>query len=185
MWLRQVSGERRLRAAATRTAGALVATATALTALGAAAPASADAVAPFTKRYDETLYGDFVTIGNTVMGCPAAPADPAARCAAAGGGRGGGDDTSVMQRVNTARTTAGYGSSTGRVTIPPGAKVAYARLFFGGNDGTYRGPSGARLARCEISGADARPSPGAPLAAVPVLSVNGGAAARVSTEDLV
>ncbi|MFE6802746.1 hypothetical protein ACFVEN_13775 [Streptomyces sp. NPDC057681] len=184
MWLRQVSGERRLRAAATRTAGALVATATALTALGAAAPASAVAVAPYTKRYDESLYGDFVTIGNTVMGCPAAPADPAARCAAVGGGRGGGD-TSVMQRVNTARTTAGYGSSAGRVTIPPGAKVAYARLFFGGNDGTYRGPSGARLARCDISGADARPSPGAPLAAVPVLSVNGGAAARVSTEDLV
>ncbi|RFC73660.1 DUF11 domain-containing protein [Streptomyces sp. AcE210] len=184
MWLRQVSGERRLRAAATRTAGALVATATALTALGAAAPASADVVAPFTKRYDESLYGDFVTIGNTVMGCPAASAEPAARCAAAAG-RGGDDGTFVMRRVNTARTTAGYGSSTGRVTIPPGAKVAYARLFFGGNDGTYRAPSGARLARCDISGADARPSPGAPLAAVPVLGVNGGAAARVSVEDLV
>ncbi|MFC9457964.1 hypothetical protein [Streptomyces sp. NPDC056983] len=105
MWLRQVSGERRLCAAATRTAGALVATATALTALVAAAPASADVVAPFTKRYDESLYGGFATIGNTVMG--------------------GGNDTFVTQRVNTARTTAGYGSSTGRVTIPPGAKVAY------------------------------------------------------------
>lgn len=116
MWLRQVSGERRLRAAATRTAGALVATATALTALGAAAPASADAVAPFTKRY----------IGNTAMGCRAAPAGPTARCAAAGGGRGGRNDTFVTQRVNTAGTTAGYGSSTGRVTIPPGAKVTYA-----------------------------------------------------------
>ncbi|MER5954199.1 hypothetical protein [Streptomyces sp. NPDC001893] len=185
MWLRQVSGERRLRAAATRTAGALVATVTALTALGAAAPAAADVVAPFTKRYDESLYGDFVTIGNTVMGCPAAPADLATRCAAAAGGGRGGDETFVMQRVNTARTTAGYGSSTGRVTIPPGAKVAYARLFFGGNDGTYRGPSGARLARCDISGADVRPSPGSPLAAVPVLGVNGGAAARVSVEDLV
>ncbi|MFC9672069.1 hypothetical protein [Streptomyces sp. NPDC056949] len=126
MWLRQVSGERRLRAAATRTAGALVATATALTALGAAAPASADVVAPFTKRYDASLYGDFATIGNTVMGCPAALADLTARCAAAGGGRGGGNDTFVTQRVNTAGTTAGYGSSTGRVTIPPGAKVAYA-----------------------------------------------------------
>ncbi|MFE5194768.1 hypothetical protein ACFQ93_13780 [Streptomyces sp. NPDC056601] len=106
MWLRQVSGERRLCAAATRTAGALVATATALTALVAAAPASADVVAPFTKRYDASLYGDFGTIGNTVMG--------------------GGNDTFVTQRVNTAGTTAGYGSSTGRVTIPPGAKVAYA-----------------------------------------------------------
>ncbi|WP_432179547.1 hypothetical protein [Streptomyces sp. NBC_00063] len=185
MWLRQVSGERRLRAAATRTAGALVATATALTALGAAAPASADVGAPFTKRYDESLYGDFVTIGNTVMGCPAAPAGPTARCAASAGGRGGGNGTFVTQRVNTAGTTAGYGSGTGRVTIPPGAKAVYARLFFGGNDGTYKGPSGARLARCDISGADVRPSPGAPLAAVPMLSVNGGAAAKVSAEDLV
>ncbi|GAA2292991.1 hypothetical protein OKJ48_01965 [Streptomyces kunmingensis] len=39
--------------------------------------------------------------------------------------------------------TAGFGSavlnsSTGRVTIPPGATVAYARLFWGGNDGTYK-----------------------------------------------
>ncbi|MFD3558831.1 hypothetical protein ACFWVU_04055 [Streptomyces sp. NPDC058686] len=60
MWLRQVSGERRLRAAAPRTAGALAATVTALTALGAAAPTPTDVV----------------------------------------------------------RTTAGYGSSTGRATIP-------------------------------------------------------------------
>ncbi|MGW6139955.1 hypothetical protein [Streptomyces sp. NPDC055140] len=80
MWLRQVSGERRLRAAATRTAGALVATATALTALGAAAPVPADVVAPFTKRYDESLYGDFVTIGNTVkIEKPQPPAPPALR----------------------------------------------------------------------------------------------------------
>ncbi|MFB8266531.1 hypothetical protein ACFC96_07935 [Streptomyces sp. NPDC055955] len=186
MWLRQVSGERRLRAAATRTAGALVATATALTALVAAAPAAADVVAPFAKRYDASLYGDFATIGNTVMGCQSAPADLAERCAAAAGGQGGdNNDTFVMQRVNTAATTAGYGSSTGRVTIPPGAKVAYARLFFGGNDGTYKGPSGAQLARCDISGADVRPSPGAPLAAVPVLGVNGGAPAKVSAEVLV
>jgi uncharacterized repeat protein (TIGR01451 family) len=186
MWLRQVSGGRRLRAAATRTAGALVATATALTALGAATPASADVVAPFAQRYGASLYGDFVTIGNTVMGCPAAPAGLAARCAAATDGRGS-DNTGafVMRRVNTAGTTAGYGSSTGRVTIPPGAKVAYARLFFGGSDGTYKGPSGAQLARCDISGADAEPSPSAPLAAVPVVAVNGKAAAKVSTEDLV
>ncbi|WP_329572697.1 DUF7927 domain-containing protein [Streptomyces sp. NBC_01361] len=186
MWLRQVSGGRRLRAAATRTAGALVATATALTALGAATPASADVVTPFTKRYDEALYGDFVTIGNTVMGCPAAPADLAARCAVAAGGRGSDNNNAfVMRRVNTAGTTAGYGSSTGRVTIPPGAKVAYARLFYGGNDGTYKGPSGAELARCDISGADVEPSPSAPLAAMPVVAVNGRAAARVSTEDLI
>ncbi|MFF1355634.1 hypothetical protein [Streptomyces sp. NPDC058297] len=72
MWLRQVTGERRLRAAATRTAGALVATATALTALGAAAPASADVSPPFAKRYEASLYGDFVTIGNTVTDCPKA-----------------------------------------------------------------------------------------------------------------
>ncbi|MFF2504989.1 hypothetical protein ACFVTY_16655 [Streptomyces sp. NPDC058067] len=48
MRIRHVPGDRRPRASATRTAGALVAAATALTMLGAAAPASAATPAPAT-----------------------------------------------------------------------------------------------------------------------------------------
>lgn len=146
----------------------------------------ADVVEPFAKRYDESLYGDFKTIGNTVMGCPTTPADMAARCATAADGEGrDNNNTFVMERINTAGMDPDHGSSTGRVAIPPGAKVAYARLFFGGNDGTYKGPSGAQLKRCDISGADVRPSPGEPLAAVPAVGVNGNAPAKVTPANLV
>ncbi|WP_409058377.1 hypothetical protein [Streptomyces sp. SYP-A7185] len=156
-------------------------------ALGAAtAPAAADVVEPFAKRYDESLYGDFKTIGNTVMGCPTTPASMAARCATAADGEGkDNNNTFVMQRINAAGMDDRYGSSTGQVAIPPGAKVAYARLFFGGNDGTYKGPSGAQLKRCDISGADVRPSPGQPLDTVPAVSVAGATPVQVDPTDLV
>ncbi|MFI5661104.1 isopeptide-forming domain-containing fimbrial protein [Streptomyces sp. NPDC051684] len=152
----------------------------------APSPASADVVSPFAKRYDESIYGDFKTIGNTVMGCPTDDATMAARCAVAANGEGkDNNNTFNMQRINTAGTTDGYGSSTGRVTVPPGAEVAYARLFYGGNDGTYKGPSGAQMKRCDISGADVDPSPGDPLDAAPAVGVNGAAPTKVSPENLV
>ncbi|GAA1939539.1 hypothetical protein GCM10009837_77150 [Streptomyces durmitorensis] len=156
-------------------------------ALGAAAaPAAADVIEPFAKRYDESLYGDFRTIGNTVMGCPTTPADMAARCATAADGQGrDNNNTFVMQRINAAGMDPEHGSSTGQVAIPPGAKVAYARLFFGGNDGTYKGPSGAQLRRCDISGADVQPSPGEPLDAVPAVGVDGAPPSKVTPANLV
>lgn len=69
--------------------------------------------------------------------------------------------------------------------IPAGAEVAYARLFWGGNDGTYKGPSGARLKRCDISGADVVPSPGDPTTTAPVIRIGAGAAAPVSIDSMV
>ncbi|MEV5607900.1 isopeptide-forming domain-containing fimbrial protein [Streptomyces sp. NPDC052225] len=181
MWLRHVQGYARGTAAFAATAaltGSLVGAAT--------VPAAADVISPFAQRYDESIYGDFKTIGNTVMGCPTGDATMAARCAVAANGEGkDNNNTFVMERINTAGTTDGYGSSTGRVAIPPGAKVAYARLFFGGNDGTYRGPSGAALKRCDISGADVLPSPGDPLAAVPVVGVAGATPTKVAPQNLV
>ncbi|MFJ9081693.1 hypothetical protein ACIRL3_04700 [Streptomyces sp. NPDC102384] len=181
MWLRQFKGRFKGRAAC-----AVTATLAACLAGLAPIPASADVVSPFAKRYDESIYGDFKTIGNTVMGCPTDDATMAGRCAVAANGEGkDNNNTFVMQRINTAGTTDGYGSSTGRVTVPPGAQVAYARLFFGGNDGTYKGPSGAQLKRCDISGANVDPSPGDPLDAVPSVGVNGTAPTKVSPDDLV
>ncbi|MEU2076656.1 hypothetical protein [Streptomyces sp. NPDC013489] len=155
-------------------------------ALTAAGPAAADVVEPFGKRYDASLYGDFTTVGNTVMGCPAAPADLADRCAVATSGQGpDSGDTFVMRRIDAAALGSGYGSSTGRVRIPAGAEVAYARLFWGGNDGTYKGPGGARLKRCDPSGADAGRSPGDPTTTAPVIRVGTGAATPVSIDSMV
>ncbi|QES00439.1 isopeptide-forming domain-containing fimbrial protein [Streptomyces venezuelae ATCC 10712] len=151
-----------------------------------AGPAAADVVEPFGKRYDASVYGDFTTIGNTVMGCPTAPADLAARCATAASGQGSdNNNTFVMRRIDAGGTGADYGSSTGHVKIPAGAEVAYARLFWGGNDGTYRGPSGASLKRCDISGADVEPSPGDPATTAPVIKVGAGAAIPVSIDSMV
>ncbi|MEU7119470.1 hypothetical protein [Streptomyces zaomyceticus] len=159
-------------------------------AITTAGPAAADVVEPFGKRYGASLYGDFTTIGNTVMGCPTAPADLAARCATATSGQGSDhNDTFVMQRLDAAGTAGGgradFGSSTGRVKIPAGAEVAYARLFWGGNDGTYKGPDGARLKRCDSSGADAGASPGDPTTTAPVIRVGAGAATPVSIDSMV
>ncbi|MFE5481822.1 hypothetical protein [Streptomyces sp. NPDC056527] len=154
--------------------------------LAAAGPAAADVVEPFGKRYDASLYGDFTTVGNTVMGCPTAPADLAARCATAATGHGGdNDDTFAMRRVDTASMAAGYGSSTGRVEIPAGAEVAYARLFWGGNDGTYKGPGGAQLKRCNGSGTDVAPSPGDQATIAPRIRVGSGAETEVSIDSMV
>ncbi|QES07518.1 DUF11 domain-containing protein [Streptomyces venezuelae] len=151
-----------------------------------AGPAAADVVEPFGKRYDASVYGDFTTIGNTVMGCPTAPADLAARCATAASGQGSdNNNTFVMRRIDAGGTGAGYGSSTGHVKIPAGAEVVYARLYWGGNDGTYRGPSGASLKRCDISGADVEPSPGDPATTAPVIKVGAGAAIPVSIDSMV
>ncbi|MFD9241366.1 hypothetical protein ACFV0D_05400 [Streptomyces sp. NPDC059556] len=155
-------------------------------ALTAAGPAAADVVEPFGKRYDASLYGDFTTVGNTVMGCPAAPADLAARCALATSGQGSDTgNTFAMRRIDAGALGSGYGSSTGRVRIPAGAEVAYARLFWGGSDGTYKGPGGAQLKRCDLSGADAGRSPGDPTTTAPVIRVGAGAATPVSIDSMV
>ncbi|MFD3661915.1 hypothetical protein ACFWVF_15155 [Streptomyces sp. NPDC058659] len=170
---------------------AVVGLAVASLALSTAGPASADVIEPFGKRYDESIYGDFTTLGNTVMGCPASPADTAARCAAAAKGEGSdNNNTFVMRRIDAAGMAAAgaapeFGSSTGHVVIPAGAEVAYARLFWGGNDGTYKGPSGAQLRRCDISGTDVEPSPGDPATTAPVIKVGAGPATPVSIDSMV
>lgn len=170
---------------------AVVGLAVASLALSTAGPASADVIEPFGKRYDESIYGDFTTLGNTVMGCPDSPADLAARCATAAKGEGSdNNNTFVMRRIDAAGMATGagapqFGSSTGHVRIPAGAEVAYARLFWGGNDGTYKGPSGAQLRRCDISGANVEASPGDPATTTPVIRVGAGPATPVSIDSMV
>ncbi|MCM1970979.1 isopeptide-forming domain-containing fimbrial protein [Streptomyces sp. G1] len=150
------------------------------------APAVAEVVSPFEKRYDEALYGDFVTIGNTVMGCPQAPPAEAAECAEVqrGGGTKNNNDF-VARPVDAAALAAPAGtSSSARLTVPPGAEVAYARLFWGGNNGTYKLGSNV-IKRCDVSGEDVVPGPGEPLATRPVVKVGTGAAHPVALSDMV
>ncbi|TXS16309.1 hypothetical protein EAO70_12760, partial [Streptomyces sp. adm13(2018)] len=132
-------------------------------ALTAAGPAAADVVEPFGKRYDAALYGDFTMTGATVMD-------------------GGGP---VTRRVDAAGLGGGYGSGTGRVHLPAGAEVAYARLFWGGTDGTYREPDGTLPKRCAPTGPDAGRSPGDPTTTAPVIRVGTGAVTPVSIDSMV
>ncbi|MEU6847691.1 hypothetical protein ABZ930_38110 [Streptomyces sp. NPDC046716] len=177
MWLRQVQG----------TLAALAATAAAAaTLVAAAAPASAVVVEPFAQRYDEAVYGDFVTLGNTVMECPSTPADDAARCLAAQAGTTSENNNQFdMQYTNTSGFSAGVlNSSTGQVTIPPGATVAYARLFWGGNDGTYK-LGNNQIARCDTAGLATSPTDSGPLDTRPRVRVGGGPESQVTVENAV
>ncbi|WP_107410160.1 DUF11 domain-containing protein [Streptomyces luteocolor] len=166
-------------ATATVAAGVLAATAT---------PAAAEVVEPFAKRYDESLYGDFKTIGNTVLDCPTGPADVAASCKETQEARGTKNNNNFIERrIDVAGLTGTFDSSTGQVTIPPGAQVDYARLFWGGNAGTHRFGSTVRDI-CDLNrdgNAPVDPAPGDPLTTRPVIRVGGGAQSRVNVENAV
>ncbi|NBE54617.1 DUF7927 domain-containing protein [Streptomyces boluensis] len=168
-----------------RLVGALIAVATAATSLIGAAPAAAVVVEPFAKRYDEALYGDFITLGNSVLDCPSTPADEAAACRTAqSGGSTANNNQFDMQYVNTAGLSSPVlNSSTGKVRIPPGAEVAYARLFWGGNDGTYK-LGRNQIQRCDTAGVATSPA-GDPLSTQPVIKVNGGAETPVTVQNAV
>ncbi|MFJ4711549.1 hypothetical protein [Streptomyces sp. NPDC088785] len=177
MWHRQVQGTLAALAAAAAAAATLVA---------AAAPASAVVVEPFAQRYDEAVYGDFRTLGNTVMQCPSTPADDAARCRAAQAGTSSENNNQFdMQYTDTAGfASAVLNSSTGQVTVPPGATVAYARLFWGGNDGTYK-LGNNQIQRCDTAGPATSPTDSGPLDTRPRVRVNGGAETQVTVENAV
>ncbi|MER5443492.1 hypothetical protein [Streptomyces sp. NPDC002790] len=176
MWLKHLKGMAAL--AATVTAAA--------TLVAAAVPASAVVVDPFAKRYEEALYGDFITLGNTVMQCPSTPADDAARCRAAQAGTTTENNNQFdMQYTDTAGFGTGVlNSSTGEVTIPPGATVAYARLFWGGNDGTYK-LGRNQINRCDTAGPATSPTDSGPLDTRPRVRVNGGPESQVAVENAV
>ncbi|SDL17438.1 DUF11 domain-containing protein [Streptomyces indicus] len=169
-----------------RTLGALVATATAATSLIGLAPAAAVVVEPFAKRYDEALYGDFIELGNAVLDCPSAPPDEAANCRdAQSGANNMNNNQFTMEYTDTAGLSATViNSSTGKVEIPPGAEVAYARMYWGGNTGTYRRFGTQLIDYCDTAGPATKPA-GDPLTKQPVLKVGSGAETRVTVQNAV
>ncbi|MER7175533.1 hypothetical protein [Streptomyces mesophilus] len=154
----------------------------------AASPAHAEVIEPFAKRYDESLYGDFKTIGNTVLDCPTSPPDVEAACRETQRAEGTKNNNNfVEQRINTAGLTGTFDSSTGQVTIPPGAEVDYARLFWGGNAGTHRFGRTVRNI-CDLNREGNLPvdyAPGDPLTTRPIIRVGGGAQSEVNVENAV
>lgn len=164
--------------------GAVLAAASSLTVTSA--PASAEVVSPLTLRHDDAVYGGLLIGGNAVLTCPDSPADIVARCEASMRGENNDNNNQfVMTRVLESSAVGTFDSSTAQVTIPSGATVSYARLFWGGNTGTYKHSSGSLLKRCDTTGGDVDPAPGDPLSTSPEIAVDGGAATTVSPENAV
>ena len=97
-------------------------------------PARADR--GFAPRFSTNASGDIAIVGNTLETCQSA----AANClnARAGAGSSLNNNNFVMERVDVDRT--GLDSSSARLTLPAGARVLFAGLYFGAR--TTAGTSG-------------------------------------------
>ncbi|MDX3643630.1 DUF3344 domain-containing protein [Streptomyces sp. MB09-02B] len=106
-------------------------------------PATAAPTAPspeaerlaFTQRYRALQHGGIVRAANSSITCrtPAMSATATATCDDARGGRKAVNDDFDMFYIDVDRDPNTYNSSRGEVRLPPGARVSYARLYWGGN----------------------------------------------------
>ncbi|HEY3684450.1 MAG TPA: hypothetical protein VGL93_15560 [Streptosporangiaceae bacterium] len=122
-----------------------------------------------------------MTVGNAVLGCP--PGE--ARCAQAQQrGVSAGNNAFDMRNVNADPSVGSRNSSVAQVMIPPGAKIAFARLYWAGNTGRYR-LGRSLLTRCDASRADATLPSGKPLTSPVKVRVGGGAVRSVAPRKAV
>src|SRR3954466_9739799 len=109
--------------------------------LASAMPVASAAGAPaLTVLYDNTVYGDFTLIGNTVTDCPKVPGRyPVEACHDAqrrvGSGTSAQNNGHSMIWSDVDGAAATYNSSTGRLTVPSGAHITYAKLTWAGDTG--------------------------------------------------
>ena len=99
------------------------------------APPAAEAERlPFAQRYHATQHGGIVRAANAAISCRAAPtagATPA--CPAVREGRTAVNSEFDMFYVDVDVDPNTYNSSQAEVRLPQGARVTYARLYWGGN----------------------------------------------------
>ncbi len=123
--------------------------------LGLASPALADRA--FTPRFSTNANGDIAIVGNTLETCQTGVAD----CANARAGLGTvlNNNNFSMVRVNT--DSAALDSSSARLSLPAGARVLFAGLYYGSrtNSGTG-GKSAPDSTPAGLSKVDLKP-PGA------------------------
>ncbi|WP_217142664.1 DUF3344 domain-containing protein [Streptomyces sp. AC627_RSS907] len=96
----------------------------------AAPPAPEAAELPFAQRYAALQHGGIVRAANTSITCRTEQAPSCAGVQAGGGGVNGGFD---MFYVDVDHDPNTYNSSRAEVRLPTGARVTYARLYWGGN----------------------------------------------------
>jgi uncharacterized repeat protein (TIGR01451 family) len=124
----------------------LVILALVLTASALASPAESTVVKPFQLNYDEVVYGDFLYAGHGVVRCPVnadnAPTTGSGNTAATCANTADRRDTLVnddffMQWADVDADRGTFDSAKASVTIPPGARIVFARLNWAGNTGAY------------------------------------------------
>ncbi|GAB3880274.1 hypothetical protein GCM10029964_034330 [Kibdelosporangium lantanae] len=109
--------------------------------LASAVPVASAAGPPaLTVLYDNTVYGDFAVIGNTVTECPTVSGRyPVEACHDAqrrvGSGTSAQNNGHPMIWSDVDGVGGTYDSSTSRLTIPSGAHITYAKLTWAGNTG--------------------------------------------------
>ncbi|WIV59744.1 DUF7507 domain-containing protein [Amycolatopsis nalaikhensis] len=104
--------------------------------------AGAAAAPPFAVGYDDVVYGDFLYAGNGVLRCPVAAdhapsggavATPAACANTADRKDTLANDDFFMQWADVDADPGTFDSASASVTVPPGAKIVFARLNWAGN----------------------------------------------------
>jgi uncharacterized repeat protein (TIGR01451 family) len=114
-------------------------------------PGAASADRAYTKVFTDNVQGDITGTGNTLMSCFSV--DP--RCAAARNGTASGTDLNnnglSMDWVDVDNDSSTFNSSTARLTLPAGARVLFARLYYTG-----------RLQQGADANCPQRPPPAAP-----------------------
>ncbi|WP_327253213.1 DUF3344 domain-containing protein [Streptomyces sp. NBC_01244] len=88
---------------------------------------------PFTQRYQAVQHGGLVRASNSSIGCRKEESEHAEPCAAVNKGAAGtnGDYEMFYDEVDKDPDT--YNSTRAELKVPAGAKVSYARLYWGGN----------------------------------------------------
>src|SRR5262245_44476308 len=95
-----------------------------------ARPAHAQVARTFTPRFNTQTTGDVTLIGNTLMTCSGG-----VQCAGAQGGGNGNvnNQNFTMQYVDVDADPSTFSSSTATLSLPPGARVLWAGLYWGGS----------------------------------------------------
>ncbi|HEY3606322.1 MAG TPA: hypothetical protein VGL06_02430, partial [Pseudonocardiaceae bacterium] len=101
--------------------------------------AHAEVIQPFTQTYNKVIYGDFVTIGNGNMECPSTASPyPTPQPSCAGGAdrtNNAVNDEYDMRYADVDADPLTFNSSISQVTVPTGATVDFARLYWAGDTG--------------------------------------------------
>ncbi|MFD9359943.1 DUF3344 domain-containing protein [Streptomyces sp. NPDC060031] len=104
-------------------------------AAGAAAPPGTRELprVPFTQRYQAVQHGGLVRASNSAIGCRREESEQAEPCAEVKRGAAGVNSDFEMFYDEVDKDPDTYNSTRAELKVPQGAKVSYARLYWGGN----------------------------------------------------